>query len=105
MGRRRGEFSRMTQKLKSTIMLKDKEFLQELIDSPNVMKRKLMSNLILERQAQISTQLTKLRMRPPASSSATNSSTSEDNNADNVIKELENDSKWVPTKYFVSSLA
>ena len=102
---RRNEFSKMAERLKSTIMLKDKDFLQELIDSPNIMKRKLMSKLVLERQDQISTQLTRIRMRlgktkkpPEASSSSSNSSAAavedgEDADQVAIIEELEKDSK------------
>ena len=87
----------MTQKLKSTIMRKDKDFLQELIDSPNVMKRKLMSNLVLERQDQISSQLTRLRMRPlpaaaPAIAAAAVAVDAVDA-SEKMIDELEKDSK------------
>lgn len=60
----------MTEHLRSTILGKDKEFLQELIDSPSLMKQKLMAQLVRERQQKISEQLNKLRfgadaLRPP----------------------------------------
>lgn len=83
----------MTQKLKTTIMLKDKDFLQELIDSPNVMKRKLMSKLVLERQDQISSELTRLRMRPVQSNSGGFGDSPGTDDAAGIIEELENDSK------------
>ena len=51
--KRQEMFRRMTENLRSTILTKDKDFLQELIDSPTLLKKKLMAKLIQERHMQV----------------------------------------------------